>query len=395
MKELIMLTDKYTIRKQNEAMVLEQIILENEISRAHLSKITHLNKATISEITKKQLENQLIIETGIGDSSSSGGRKPILLRFNEQSAMVISIDLGYDYISSGIHYLNGDIIEKNFSDHQFPTQENAVSSILDIVEYYQTKYQQTYYGIVGLTIAIHGIVDQNQIVFTPNYDLDQLALHQELAEQLDYPVFLENEANLTAIAEATFSSHHQHLVSISIHSGIGAGIIINGRLFTGPSGKAGEIGHMILIPDGKLCPCGNHGCIEQYASEKAILQQYAQLTKKENCSLQELKFDLEQGDMKATAFIKQAAKYLSIGINDLIVAFAPDVIFINSPLVEAIPDFTNMIQNEITSKFSKGIDITSSKLGYDAILFGGASVAIRAFLGIQQLNLQQKEACTS
>lgn len=383
-----MLTDKYTIRRQNEALVLEQIIFENEISRAELSKITNLNKATISEITKKHLDDQLIIETRIGDSSSSGGRKPILLKFNAHAGMVISIDVGYDYLSSSLHYLNGEIIEKTFSNQLFVTKENVVRLILEIVEHYKSKNLLTHYGIVGVAIAVHGIVDQNQIVFTPNYNLDQVDLYQELSNQLDCQIFLENEANLTAIAEATFSSRYQNLVSISIHSGIGAGIILDGHLFTGRSGKSGEIGHMILIPNGKPCPCGNHGCIEQYASEKAILEQYRQITNQPLSSLEDLKNELHDNKMKIVELVQQAAQYLAIGINDLIVTFAPDTIFINSPLSEVIPDFVSLIEQNLMSEFSRGIEIVPSKLGYDAILYGGAAVAIQAFLGIKELNLQ-------
>src|SRR5699024_1484786 len=106
------------------------------------------------------------------------------------------------------------------------------------------------------------------------YDLDQIDLAFELQQALDMPVYVENEANLTALAETSFSTNKLNLVSVSIHSGIGAGIIINGELYHGRNGHSGEVGHMILYPHGVACPCGNKGCLEQYCSEKAILQQY-------------------------------------------------------------------------------------------------------------------------
>lgn len=106
-----MISSKYTIREQNEAKILNQIIKSGEISRAELSQVSFLNKASVSSIIKKLIDDHLVIEQRIGEANTRG-RKPILLTFNAKSALIIGIDLGYDYIDAMISYLDGSEIAR-------------------------------------------------------------------------------------------------------------------------------------------------------------------------------------------------------------------------------------------------------------------------------------------
>ncbi|HEO8419965.1 ROK family protein [Niallia sp. FSL W8-0635] len=382
-----MVTDKYVIREQNASLVLEQIVQQAPISRASLSSNIGLNKATVSDITKKLLEDKLIEEIGIGESSHSGGRKPILLQLNNKAGLSIAIELGYDFISTMVTYLDGEVVFYNKERGTFITKENVLAQVSNIIEKYEKISNLTTYGIIGIGIAIHGIVNENNISFTPYYDLDKIDLYEELTKLYQYPIHIENEANLTAIGESTFSTEFNHLISLSIHSGIGAGIIIDGQLFTGLDGRAGEVGHSVLYPDGKTCPCGNKGCLEQYCSDKVLLEQF-----KETKQLSDVTPDLlaelyYANDPSVQELIQQHCYNLSKGINNIMTFFAPKLIYMNSSVIRRIPDILPIINDNLQSSFNKDIVIENSNLGSKASLFGATALNIRNFLNISHLKI--------
>ena len=193
----------HTLRRENNVgLVLTEIINQPGVSRAEIAKITNLNKATVSEIVRDLLEKHYIEETGIGESSFSGGRRPILLKINKKAGISFSLDIRFDHVSYLASFLDGEAIETGSFD-LYINSENIVNVIVDIIEKYKKNMPTTPYGIVGITIAVHGIVSDNQILYTPYYDISTLNLAEILTEELDIPVYLENEANLTALAEST------------------------------------------------------------------------------------------------------------------------------------------------------------------------------------------------
>jgi predicted NBD/HSP70 family sugar kinase len=380
--------DKYAIREMNETVVLEQIVNEGPLSRAAVANRTHLSKASVSEIVRKLTETSLVHEIGIGDSTTSGGRRPIMLELNKHAGVSLSFDIGYNYIASMLNYLDGEIIVEQMIEDIEINRETVIDKIENVVMEYHKIIPDTSYGIVGITIAIHGVVFNNSIVFTPYYDLANLNISETLSDRLGIPIFIENEANLSAIAEQTYSSNYKNLVSISIHSGIGAGIIIDGELYTGERGFSGEIGHKILIPDGKLCPCGNSGCLEQYCSEKAILEFFGGDQPSE-ATIAQLKSAYLAKDPAVIELIDKAAKYLAIGINNVTTAFSPGVIYLNSRLTREIPDFLEKINSNLTSFINEDVELHNSILGDQAILLGASAVSIRNFLRIKSMRVQR------
>lgn len=381
-----MLTSRYTIREQNEQFVIRTINQEPNISRAMVAQKTKLNKATVSDIVNKLIEEQLIVEVGSGTSSSFGGRKPILLKINKNAGAALSIDLGYDYISAILTSLDGHIIEETKEDI-LVTKENVIKLVQKITNVLKKTTSSMPYGITGIVLAIHGIVYENNIIFTPYYDLSKIDLFNLLCEKIDLPIYLENEANLAVLSEKSHFISHNNIVSISIHSGVGAGIIINNELYYGKAGRSGEIGHTILFPMGKLCPCGNHGCLEQYCSEIAILQKYNELNEKVNLTLTDLKNDFYSKNKVATQLIQQFASFVAIGINNVIASFGPEKVYINSNLVRQIPDILSLIQSEMVSSFNQNIPIEQSQLGEKAILSGATALNLQKFFHVKSVRL--------
>ncbi len=199
-----MISSKYTIRESNQANILKAIIDKQEVFRAELAATTGLNKASVSDITKKLLADQLIIQIRIGNASISGGRKPIMLTFNRKVATALSFDVGYDYLEGMLSYIDGTpiaTVEKKCFD-----STNVVALLQTAIADLMTHNPSTPYDIVGVTIGIHGVILDEQAIFTPYYDLDTIDLKQQLINHSSFPVFIHNEANLAALSEYTFFS---------------------------------------------------------------------------------------------------------------------------------------------------------------------------------------------
>ena len=381
-----MIHSKYTIRENNEATVLNAIISQKEISRAELSVHTGLNKASMSSITKKLLEDELIHEDRIGDAARIGGRKPIMLTFNRKAALTISVDIAPNYVEGLIAYVDGKVLYEAEIKGIKVSAENALSHITELVEKLMQHSEETPHGIIGLCVAIHGLVDQEEIVFTPNYTL-QSDLKVQLEDVYPFYVHLENEANLAALGEYTFGSSSDSVVSLSIHTGIGAGIVENGKLRTGKTGKAGEIGHSILYPDGRKCPCGNEGCLEQYASHQAIYSELEQALGLPDVNSSLVIERYKKGDPTVQKVLRTNAHYLSIAVNNLAVIYEPDLVVINSSIYWQIPELITILKGDLKGKFSCDTRVISSSLKRKATLFGGVAKSTQNFLNIQNLKM--------
>lgn len=381
-----MISNHSLMHETNVNLVISQIINNPEISRSEISNNTGLNKATVSDIVKKLIAESYVVETGTGSASTSGGRKPILLRINKKSGISISFDIRFDKISYMINYLNGEIIEVN-SHEMIIDKNNIIKNIETIVLDTQKKIKDTPFGVIGITIAIHGIVSDNQIIFTPYYDLSEIDLAKNLEEHLGIPIYLENEANLAALAEATLDNVHTNLICCSIHTGIGAGIIIDKTLYHGFEGRSGEIGHTTLYPGGIQCPCGNKGCFEQYCSQSAILNFYRKSKQDSLLTLQDLVDDYLNDDFVAIKIIDEFSKNLSIGITNLMGSYGPEVIYINSELIKKLPIIINHIQDYLNQTIYKGTNVEISKIISQSSLYGATVLNIQNFLGVDSLKL--------
>ena len=376
------------VRQMNEQTILELVIQNTEISRADLSKLSGLTKSTVTEITKRLLEKALIIETRSGDSSTLGGRKPILLRLNPYHATILSLDLDYDEISGIATLLNGSIV-LNYSNKERITKENVIEEIHKAVTYLTDHSPFTVEGVCSMTIAIHGIVRTDTIDFTPNYNIFEIDLMNTIENAYEYPVYFVNEANLSALAEFSHSKNFEHktLVSLSIHRGVGAGIIFDNAIYEGTHGFGGEFGHNILYPNGLPCACGNHGCIEKYCSLNALIYEYEVLSDIRNLTLSDLSREYYSNDKNAIKAVQKYCNHLSIVVNNIYTSIDPDIIILNGSIIFEFPHIIHLIKNNLSERIANSIDIQPSMLKDKAILLGGAVNSIMNYLDITSFHL--------
>lgn len=368
----------------NLKLVLTHIINEGPISRATLAQQLGLTKATISALVQKLIDKHLVLE--LGSDNTARGRKPILLTFNSECGHVISINLEEKQISILSAYLTGESAIITYAPN-YKSKTEIISHLIATLENVIQTLPPTPHGVVGICIGIHGVVCDNKILFTPYSLYSEVDFVTALGEHFNIPIYLENEANLSIIGEKTFYYNYANMVGISIHSGIGLGLIINHQLFVGYNGNAGEFGHTIVEPNGIPCPCGNHGCLEQYASERALLLSY-NTAHGTNASLEEFIEAYHQGDATACALIEQFIQYMSIGINNILNFFNPEVIVFNSPIVTALPNVLDEIETRLKNRMKNYCRLLPSGLTNNAILVGGVCICTQNFLELKYLSMQ-------
>lgn len=387
---IIKIGSKELIRDINNHLVLETIIEKAPISRADLSKDLGLTKATISSIVQELITKSLVIEIGSGETNI--GRKPTMLKLNQEAGYSMCIDLCVDHLEFMITDLLGNPIARDSVSYEAVSNHIILDKIFQYFDHFLSNCKKTPYGIIGATLAVHGVVDQNRIVFTPYYDLSSYDFVKELSERYHIPVFLYNEANLAVLGENTFSTHVENIACIGVHSGIGLGMVLNNKLYSGCNGYAGEFGHTIIELDGRPCPCGNKGCLEQYGSQRALLKDLAQMKNLNKVTFQQFEEWYEKRDSDAIKIAQQFVKIIAAGINNLLNLYNPEIIILNSQFTLRFPFLLEEIIHQLHSKthFSKTIYL--SKLNDEAVLYGATYINIVHFL---QINTFTPQGCPS
>lgn len=371
------------IRDMNRSLVLEAIINHAPLSRADLSKMLHLTKATISNIVQELIDRALVLELGSGDAPM--GRKPILLTFNHRCGHVISVDFGVQRIS----IMTSDPLGCGCEVHEYPSQsdQTLTDHLIALLRETIRALPKTPYGVLGISVGIYGVVCDDTVLFTPYYDLKYSNLRTLLEEALHVPVIVENEANLSVIGEASFRQRHKNMIFLNIHEGVGMGILVNGQLYKGQNGYAGEFGHTILFPDGRPCPCGNKGCLEQYISETAILKEYAHGHGRTAASIDEFLYAYSQEDPAAQKALQDFIHYTAISLNNVLNTFNPDIIVINSSFTNDIPGLLEQITASVQNRLRWYLHVVPSQLQDVSVHLGGVCMCTTRFLGIRELHL--------
>lgn len=378
---MIQTGSKELIRDINTQLILKTLIEEGAASRASLAERLHLTKATISAIVQILLEKGLVREIGSRDDAPRG-RKPILLEIERNCAYIISVDLGTDTATFLTANLMGDIVFcKTVESHE--TAETILTFLIRHIAMAKDAIPSCRYGLAGISVGIHGIVHKNHVVFVPYSSYQDIDFKGILETTFLVPVMIDNEANLSVLGEWAFCYHSPNMLSISVHSGIGLGIIIENRLITGQNGFAGEFGHTILEMDGRPCPCGNRGCLEQYASARVLLREFSEI-KGKAASAEDLFLAYKENDSDAIHIVNRFVRYMTVSISNLLTIFNPDIIVLNSTFTNHLPELAKQIQGNLKNRMSPYCRLLLSSLKDQAILLGGVHRCSYMFLGLTE-----------
>ncbi|RKN80471.1 ROK family transcriptional regulator [Paenibacillus ginsengarvi] len=381
--------DQYLVKKLNKSIVLDRIVAHSPLSRAQLSEMTGLNKATVSTLVGELAEEKLVYEIGLG--VSSGGRKPVMLVFNKAAGFAVGIDIGVKYAIAILTDLDGHTIAERQIRLERRDADSAIRAIAEAVRSLMAQAPDSPYGIVGAGVGVAGIVDdKGTVLFAPNLEWEHVELKQLLEQQLGVPVVVDNEANAGALGELRFGAAREasDIVYLSVGTGIGAGITIGGQLMRGFGGFFGEVGHTTIETNGKRCRCGNKGCWEQYASESAILEMAEPLGIDRFESLIEL---AHGGSPDAIRLFHQVGESLGIGIASLINTFNPELVLIGNQMTRAESWIRSAIDRVVAARslpfHRKQAQIRFASLDTRSAVSGAAYSAVSAFLTKDRITL--------
>ncbi|MEK0430549.1 MAG: hypothetical protein RL139_353 [Gemmatimonadota bacterium] len=255
--------------------VLRLIWDEERISRAEIARRAALSRSTVSEIVETLLATGLVAEAGVG--ASRGGRRPIVLEFQDGAGTILGIDMGASHVAVILTDLRGRVLAAERAAHAVQADpEGTRARIRALVDTVRGAGGDSSRGrLIGVGIAVPSPVD----IRHPDR-LSPVALPawegrhglDELLADLEVPVFVDNDANLGALAERWWGAAQglDHFAYIKIATGIGAGHVIDGRIHRGASGVGGEIGHVAIDPRGETCNCGNRGCLTTFVGAPAL-----------------------------------------------------------------------------------------------------------------------------
>lgn len=381
--DVVDIADQAFVKKVNQKLLLKEILKNSPISRAKLSEMTGLNKSTVSSQVNTLMKENLVFE--IGQGQSSGGRRPVMLVFNKKAGYSVGIDVGVDYINGILTDLEGTIVLDQHHHLECSSPEITKDILIEMIHHFIANMPQSPYGLIGIGICVPGLIDKNQkIVFTPNSNWRNIDLKPIIQEKFNVPVFIENEANAGAYGEKVFGAakNHDNMIYASIGTGIGIGVIINNDLYRGVGGFSGEMGHMTIDFNGPKCSCGNRGCWELYASEKALLKSLQ--TKEKKVSNQDIIDLAHLNDVGTLRALQNFGFYLGIGLTNILNTFNPQAIILRNSIIESHPMVLNSIRSEVSSRvysqLGNSYELLPSVLGKNASALGMSSIVIDHFL---------------
>lgn len=310
---------------------------------------------------------------------------------NASSGLVFAVDLGGTHLRVALIDSTGKIHTQ--LKHHTP-KNNSPQVIVDALVTIADEWRTANYGsIVAASVMVPGAVDSGQAVVlsAPNLpSLINFGLKAVLQERLGWPVVLENDANAAAMGEMWMGAARgcRDVVSVTLGTGVGGGIVLGGKVWRGAHGSAGEIGHTTVDPfSGLKCKCGNTGCLELFASATAIvrmtresLSQSTQGTlSAENLTAEKVYDAGREGDELALSVFKRAGKYLGIGLASLMSVIDPEIIVINGGVVNGWDLFAPHMYQEVAERAFKAtaqqVKIARAECGDNAGLLGAARLA--------------------
>ena len=375
--------------------VLGLLWRQRVLSRAEIARLTGRSRSTISAVVARLLPTGLIAEVGSG--TSRGGRRPIMIGFQDGAGTIVGVDIGAVHISVGITDLRGRVLQWRRSAH--PAQkhpEGAVGLATKLARECLEAAGDCQPAPMGVGVAVPSPVEPGSRHRTLRRILpawEDFDVAKEVRSRFDVPVFVDNDANLGALAEHRWGKAVgvSDFAYLKVATGVGAGLILGGEIYRGATGVAGEIGHVAVDPRGPLCVCGNRGCLATLVGTPALVARARALAPEyPGSALGEGYLDLVAledaalaGDALALRVVEEAAGHLSIVIAGVLNLLNPGLVILGGSLARLGALLTDPIARAVAGQTlvasAAASEILTSELGPRATALGAAtSVLVRA-----------------
>lgn len=384
------------MKQYNKTAILRCIRENAPISRAEVSDFLNLSRPSVSGLVSELIEDGWLRE--MTRVKGGRGRRPIPLEINPEERYVIGVELGAYRITTILCNLRADILARE----SFPMEkEQSVSSVLDrIAATVPMLLQRTsveHNQLLGVGVAMHGPVDfeRGVSIFAPNLGWRNTDIGKELRTRVDLPTLVENDCISSGLGERWFG-HGQtqtNFITLMVDYGVGAGIVFNGKTYRGAHHVAGQLGHTTVAEDGPRCSCGNHGCLEVMSSEPALVRQAEErilagqpssmaptLQRLGTLDVEDIYRAAEEGDSLALHLLRDAGRYLGIGVANLVNILDPQMIVLGGGITRAaefvLPAIHDVVLERAMGDDSKQTPVIVSQLGDNLYPIGGATLII-------------------
>lgn len=369
-----------SMRARNKSLILEYIQKSGPVTKAEIATTLGLSSTTVATFINELNAEAKIIHCGT--AKSTGGRKSALYQLNPDACFFLGIDLQVERIIGILMNFCGETILSREYHLENKDEWSVSETINNLVTTLARQKKIPLSKITGIGIGVPGIVNSTGIIeLAPNLGWKNVNLKELLP--IDVPILIENEANAALWGEKSFGAARRTIntVYVSVGMGIGCGLLLNGRLYIGHTSHAGEFGHMTIEPDDGLpCRCGNYGCWEAYASNNATLKLYAQKSGQTLSSYEDFIALVRFGDPLALAILECTAKYLGIGIANIVNSINPEMVIIGGKITElqdiVAKPLLKQIKESCLDKTFSGLTFKFTTLKNQACAMGVAGLFI-------------------
>jgi predicted NBD/HSP70 family sugar kinase len=381
------------VLKSNRSLLVKLLMMNGPCSRSDLAMISQLSQAAVTKIVNALINFDIVEEIGLGKGIK--GRRTIKLRLKSEKFFVVAVKISRREFYTGCFDLSAKMYSTEVHPiHPEDTPIQVISRIERIIKEYCNNHNiiAAGFSVPGPYLREKGIIAK----MTEFNGWEKVNLLDYFTSHLEIPVYIEHDANAGAIAEWWLGKNmSSSLVHIIASEGIGAGILINGKLLYGSDGIAGEIGHMSIDINGRSCQCApySRGCLEQYCSSLSFIRDIKEqlpvhtesiLYNKTDITISDVFSAARNGDEFAISMIKKVGYYLGIGIANVVNIYNPDSIIISDIMTQAgdimLESIRETVKRRILPEIYQNLTINYSTLQCDSTLYGAALVAIDGFL---------------
>lgn len=373
------------MKSVNKSIILNKIRTGAPISRAQIAKETKLTPPTVSSIVKELIEQGIVNESNLGESQ--GGRKPTMLLINSSAFYVIGVDAGPETVECILADLSGKVMERTVNDIDTPiTNEHFLSILKQGIHHILEVSHLTLEEILGIGVAMHGVVDveTGTSLIAPNLNLTDIPIKYEIEKAFGLLVKVENDARAMALGEYWFGGHGEldSMAAVNIGRGVGAGVVIKGKLYHGAQDLAGELGHMTIDLHGEVCTCGNRGCLQTFATGTAIANRAGKTIKDHTDTLtgEEVYLQAQSGNEAYIKILQETGEIIGIGLTNFIHLMNPKKIVLGGGVMKSekilLPTIKQTIDQRVLTPAARHTEVAVTKLGDDATLLGAVSLLL-------------------